>query len=121
MNLLAHLAAAAGPSGSYPVGLVAAVEAAGSAPDYGNIVAFLSGLAALASVAITSLRKRKDVSVEEMRQRIKDQDARIDELEDDLAVAQASALAKGRDCFLLRTVLADRGIPDPTTTDEATS
>ena len=86
--------------------------------DFGNIVAFLSGLAALASVAITSLRKRRDVAVDEMQARIKDQDERIDDLEDDLAVAQASALVKARDCFMLRQILAERGIPDPTSTDE---
>lgn len=95
-----------------------AAEQATSATDYGNVVAFLSGLTALVSIAITSLRKRKDVSVEEMEKRINDLETSAADREDDLAMAQTAALAASRDVFLLRQVLAQRGIPDPTTTEE---
>lgn len=97
---------------------VAAAEQATGA-NVGNVVAFLSALAALVSVAITSLRKRKDVSVGEMQARIESLEGENAELTDDLAVSQTLALARGRDLFLLRNVLAEHGIPDPTTKDDA--
>lgn len=94
--------------------LVYVADAAAGGTGYGDVIAFLSALAGLASVAIVSLRKRKDVAVEEMQQRISGLEARNEDLEDDLATAQAVALANGRDLFLVRQVLATNGWPDPT-------
>lgn len=98
--------------------LTETADTTASSGGVGNVVAFLSALAALVSVAITSLRKRKDVSVTEMETRITALEAEVAELRDDLAVAQALALTRGRDLFIVRNVLAESGIFDPTERDE---
>lgn len=97
-----------------PFALALTATTTESAPDYGNIVALVSGLTALLSIAITSLRKRKDVSVEEMQQRIRDLEASNDEKDQDVQLAQKAALDATRRLFVVRQVLAARGIPDPT-------
>lgn len=92
-------------------------DEAKTASEYGGWVALLSGLTALVSIAITSLRKRKDVSVEEMQSRIKSLEEENTGLNGDLAASQDLALARARYLFVLRNTLAEKGIPDPTVKD----
>lgn len=93
----------------------AAVEQSVSNGGVGNLIAFLSALAALLSVAITSLRKRKDVSVVEMQARIESLEAQAASLNAVVQTVQTMAIARGRELFLLRNVLAENGLSDPTT------
>lgn len=102
------------------VTFAAELAPATSAVDTRDVISLLSGFTALLAIAITSLRKRKDVSVDEMLRRIRsleadnaEQDAALDRKDEALAAARAGTVSALAALYLTRQELSNRGIPDP--------
>lgn len=79
-----------------------------------GIVAVISGVASAIAVIITSLRKRRDVDVDEMKIRIKKLTGRIERAEAKIAELRSKLVNYEGVIFRLRSVLARNGIQDPT-------
>jgi chromosome segregation ATPase len=99
----------------------------------------IAGLVILVAVAITSLRKRRDITIEELEKRVEDRKAEIGELQGEIVTLKARMetmeheseqaviaaeqraegykalmLANSRSLFEVRSLLAEHGIADPT-------
>ena len=99
--------------------ILAAATAADPGVDLNNVVSLISALAAAAAIGITSLRKRKDVSIEELEKRnrrLVEENTQLTTERDD---AREVANKNGRDLFTVRQVLASKGLPDPTLSERS--
>lgn len=74
---------------------------------------------AAAAVLAVAFRKRRDVDVREMNERIRSLEERVGTLETDLTEARDTLVDRDRVVFLLRSTLARNGLADPTTTLES--
>lgn len=93
-----------------------------------TVIAIIGGLSGLIGVVITSLRKREDDTVSELRRKLERAEIRIAEAESerdeeatraDMAHARAEGykeqlLGKNRTIYALRTQLSVHNIADPT-------
>lgn len=78
-----------------------------------ELVALVGGLASALAVVATSMRKRLDVDVDEMRSRVSDLTERLTSAEKELGQLRAELVkAEGR-IFALTRLLAAHGIDEP--------
>jgi hypothetical protein len=99
--------------------LITAAADAGGGVDINNVISVISALAAAAAIAMTSLRKRKDVSITELDTRVKRLSEEVIDLETDRDAARETANMNGRQLFTVRQVLAAHGITDPTSPEKS--
>lgn len=76
--------------------------------------AVIVAIASAAAIIITALRKRKDADVLELKKRVDSLAGRVNHLEGALESTQRDLITAERHRFVLRRVLAQHNIPDPT-------
>lgn len=77
-------------------------------------MALIAAIASAVAVIVTSLRKRKDVDINEVIARSKALEKRVETLEKTVDALQAELVDTEHDRFVLRRTLAAHGITDPT-------
>lgn len=79
-----------------------------------TLIAVIGGLSGLIGVIITSLRKREDDTVAELRRKLERAEQERDAAESRADAYQMATLSQRRTIYHLRSALADHNIPDPT-------
>lgn len=81
--------------------------------DVETLLALIGGMGGAISVIVTSLRKRQDISVEEMQSRIISLERDNKSLHEENEKMQSTSLAQAQLIYQLRLTLINAGIPDP--------
>lgn len=79
-----------------------------------DVLALFAAIASSAAIIIQALRKRKDVDLTEVVSRNTNLEERVTALEELVDEMRIELVDRERVVFLLRRVLAQEGIPDPT-------
>lgn len=82
-------------------------------------LALIAAIASAVAAIAVSLRKRKDVDINEILARSKALEKRVETLEVTVETLQSELVEAEHDRFLLRRTLAKHGISDPTEKDQA--
>ncbi len=100
--------------------------------DPATITAVVAALASTVGLLVTSLRKRQDTTVEELRLKARNEREEHDDTKEELRLERHTSaqlrlalrreqnynVQKDRKIFVLRRILANNGLPDPTFPDE---
>lgn len=78
-----------------------------------EVAAAITGAASAIAVIVTSLRRRKDVDLDELQQRVSDLTDRLESAEGKIGDLRSQLVTAEGQIFLLRRTIASHGIPDP--------
>lgn len=81
--------------------------------DGENVALVLGGLGSVLAVVLPALRKRQDVDVDELRERVSDLSTRLAKAEEENGHLRAELIRLEALVFSLRRLLAAHGITEP--------
>ena len=84
-----------------------------------DVLAFLAAIASSAAIIVQALRKRKDVDIAELQTRNADLEKRVSAVEELLDELRVELVRSERNVFLLRRLVAQAGLDDPTLEETA--
>lgn len=84
-----------------------------------DVLALVAALASAGAIIIQATRKRKDVDIEELQQRNEALEIRVSKLEGLVDGLRVELVQSERNVFLLRRVVAQAGLEDPTLEESA--
>lgn len=82
-----------------------------------DAVALIGGVASAVALLSTTVRKRQDLDVDEMRQRTGDLSTRLADAEKEIGSLRAALVKCEQAAFALRRLLAAHGIQEPSEDD----
>lgn len=80
-----------------------------------ELIALVGAVASAIAVIATSVRKRQDTDVDELRKRAEVLERKVQAMGDELEQVRAEAIACERTVYQLRRLLAQHGIEETTT------